>query len=94
MPDKKSFVTIANHSREKLMYLLTMAAEFEKFPNRKILEGKVVATLFFEPSTRTGVVAMWNSNWGFPFRIPFAVIDSYHNKQDSLWLDLSELPPQ
>lgn len=46
MPDKKSFVTIANHSREKLMYLLTMAAEFEKFPNRKILEGKVVATLF------------------------------------------------
>lgn len=53
MPDKKSFVTIANHSREKLIYLLTMAAEFEKFPNRKILEGKVVATLFFEPSTRT-----------------------------------------
>ncbi|MBK6708330.1 MAG: beta-lactamase family protein [Sphingomonadales bacterium] len=52
------------------------------------------ATMIFEPSTRTGVVAMWNSNWGFPFRIPFAVIDSYHNKQDSLWLDLSELPPQ
>lgn len=51
------------------------------------------ATMIFEPATRTGVVAMWNSNWGFPFRIPFAVIDSYHNKQDSLWLDLSELPP-
>jgi len=30
-----------------------MAEEFEKHPNRKILEGKVVATLFFEPSTRT-----------------------------------------
>lgn len=51
------------------------------------------ATMIFEPATRTGVVAMWNSNWGFPFRIPFAVIDSYHNKQDSMWLDLSELPP-
>ena len=51
------------------------------------------ATMIFEPATRTGVVAMWNSNWGFPFRIPFAVIDSYHNKQDSNWLDLSELPP-
>lgn len=52
------------------------------------------ATMIFEPSTRTGVVAMWNSNWGFPFRIPFAVIDSYHDKADSNWLDLSELPPQ
>ena len=30
-----------------------MAKEFEKCPNRKILDGKVVATLFFEPSTRT-----------------------------------------
>lgn len=51
------------------------------------------ATMIFEPATRTGVVAMWNSNWGFPFRIPFAVVDSYHNKQDSMWLDLGDLPP-
>ena len=35
------------------MYLLRMAGEFEKHTNRKLLEGKVVATLFFEPSTRT-----------------------------------------
>lgn len=35
------------------MYLLEMAREFENRPNRKILDGKVVATLFFEPSTRT-----------------------------------------
>ena len=35
------------------MYLLEMAGEFEKRPNRKLLDGKVVATLFFEPSTRT-----------------------------------------
>lgn len=48
-----SLVTIANHSREKIEYLLEMASEFEKHPNRRILEGKVVATLFFEPSTRT-----------------------------------------
>lgn len=50
---KCSFVTIAGHSREKIMYLLEMAREFENRPNRKILDGKVVATLFFEPSTRT-----------------------------------------
>ncbi|MBN8843369.1 MAG: beta-lactamase family protein [Sphingomonadales bacterium] len=51
------------------------------------------ATMIFEPATRTGVVAMWNSDWGFPFRIPFAVIDSYHKHSDGRWLDLSELPP-
>lgn len=46
-------VTIANLSREKIDYLIRMAELFEKHPNRKLLEGKVVATLFFEPSTRT-----------------------------------------
>lgn len=50
------------------------------------------ATMIFEPATRTGVVAMWNSDWGFPFRIPFAAIDSYHRRTDTDWLDLSELP--
>ena len=50
---KQSLVTIANLSKEKIMYLLRMAEEFEKSPDRKILDGKIVATLFFEPSTRT-----------------------------------------
>jgi len=49
----RSFVNIAALSKEKIMYLLEMAREFEKNPNRKLLDGKVVATLFFEPSTRT-----------------------------------------
>lgn len=53
MPENHSLVTIANLSEEKLMYLIRMAQEFEKCPNRKILDGRVVATLFFEPSTRT-----------------------------------------
>lgn len=51
--DNRSLVTIAEHSKEKIMYLLEMAKEFENHPNRKILDGKVVASLFFEPSTRT-----------------------------------------
>ena len=50
------------------------------------------ATMIFEPATRTGVVALWNSDWGFPFRIPFAAIDSYHGRADAGWLDLSKLP--
>ncbi len=49
----KSFVTIADLSKEKIMSLLESAARFEANPNRKTLDGKVIATLFFEPSTRT-----------------------------------------
>ena len=51
--EKHNFVTIADLSKEQLVYLLEMAQEFEKHPNRELLKGKVVATLFFEPSTRT-----------------------------------------
>jgi beta-lactamase class C len=46
------------------------------------------ATMIFDPAARVGVVAMWNSNWGTPFRIPFAVFDSYHQRTDSRWLEL------
>lgn len=49
----RSFVTIADLTREKIEYLINMASEFEKHPNRLLLQGRVVATLFFEPSTRT-----------------------------------------
>ena len=49
----RSIVSIADYSKEKIQDLLDMAKEFEKSPNRRILQGKVVATLFFEPSTRT-----------------------------------------
>jgi len=51
--DMHNFVTIADLTREKILYMIEMAQEFEKHPNREILKGKVVATLFFEPSTRT-----------------------------------------
>ena len=49
-------------------------------------------TLIFDPKTRVGVVAMWNSNWGAPFRIPFAVFDAYDKTADWRWLDLSDIP--
>ena len=51
--EKHDFVTIADLSREKIEYLINMAQEFETHPNREILKGKVIASLFFEPSTRT-----------------------------------------
>lgn len=51
--EKHDFVTIADLTREKILYMIEMAQEFERHPNRELLKGKVVATLFFEPSTRT-----------------------------------------
>lgn len=53
MYSQRSLVSIANLSREKILYLMEMAREFELHPNCKILDGRIVATLFFEPSTRT-----------------------------------------
>lgn len=50
---KHNFVTIADLSKEKILYMIKSAQEFEKHPKREILKGKIVATLFFEPSTRT-----------------------------------------
>lgn len=50
---KHNFVTIRDLSKEMILHLLEMAGEFEKHPNRELLKGRVIATLFFEPSTRT-----------------------------------------
>lgn len=47
------FVSIADISRDEILDLIHRAAYFEEHPDHKILDGKVVATLFFEPSTRT-----------------------------------------
>ena len=43
---KHDFVTIADLSKDKIMYMIRLAQEFEKHPNRELLKGKIVATLF------------------------------------------------
>jgi aspartate carbamoyltransferase catalytic subunit len=48
-----SLVSISDINKEEILRLLEQARYFEENPNHKILDGKVVATLFFEPSTRT-----------------------------------------
>ncbi|MBR6757010.1 MAG: aspartate carbamoyltransferase [Bacteroidaceae bacterium] len=50
---KESLVSINDLSKEEIIELLEKAKSFEQNPNRRVLEGKVIATLFFEPSTRT-----------------------------------------
>jgi aspartate carbamoyltransferase catalytic subunit len=49
----RSLVSIDDFSTEEILRILDLAEEFEKEPTQKLLEGKVIATLFFEPSTRT-----------------------------------------
>ena len=49
----KSLVSISDLTKDEILELIEKASHFEENPNRKILEGKVVATLFGEPSTRT-----------------------------------------
>ena len=49
----KSLVSINDLSKDEILDLIEKASHFEQNPNRDILAGKVVATLFFEPSTRT-----------------------------------------
>lgn len=49
----KSLVSIDQCTKGDIIRILDNTAKFEKNPNRNVLEGKVAATLFFEPSTRT-----------------------------------------
>ena len=49
----RSLVSIDDLTTEEITRILRLAADFEKNPIQDILRGKVVATLFFEPSTRT-----------------------------------------
>jgi len=49
----KSLVSIDDLSTDEMVSILDLAEKFEKEPIQPILEGKVIATLFFEPSTRT-----------------------------------------
>lgn len=49
----RSLVAIEDYTKDKILYMLEMAKEFEKRPDRRLLDSKIIATLFFEPSTRT-----------------------------------------
>ena len=49
----KSLISINDYSKEEMLRILDIAEGYEKQPRQPILNDKVVATLFFEPSTRT-----------------------------------------
>lgn len=49
----KSLVSINDYSKEDIINILDLAEGFEENPRQKILSNHVIASLFFEPSTRT-----------------------------------------
>jgi aspartate carbamoyltransferase catalytic subunit len=50
---KRDLISITDFSKDDYLRIMELSAEFEKNPDQDLLKGKVVATLFFEPSTRT-----------------------------------------
>jgi len=49
----RSLVSINDYSKEEILKILSIAADFEAKPEPDLLNGKVISTLFYEPSTRT-----------------------------------------
>jgi len=49
----RSLVSITDYSKEEILKVLDIAEDFEKDQRQKILTNHVIASLFFEPSTRT-----------------------------------------
>ena len=49
----KSLISIQDFTKDEILHILDVAKEFEKNREQNFLAGKVIACLFFEPSTRT-----------------------------------------
>lgn len=49
----KSLISITDFTKDEYLKIMRLAEDFEANPNQNLLQGKVIATLFFEPSTRT-----------------------------------------
>jgi aspartate carbamoyltransferase catalytic subunit len=49
----KSLISITDFTKEEYLKIMELSRKFEENPSQSLLKGKVIATLFFEPSTRT-----------------------------------------
>ncbi|MCK4383966.1 MAG: aspartate carbamoyltransferase, partial [Candidatus Lokiarchaeota archaeon] len=50
---KEGIISARQFNREDIGYILKKSREMIKNTNSHLLRGKILATLFFEPSTRT-----------------------------------------
>ncbi len=49
----RSLISITDFTKDEYLKIMDLAKFYEANPNQRLLKGKVIATLFFEPSTRT-----------------------------------------
>ena len=49
----RSLISITDLDKNEMLRIMELASQFEQNPGQRLLDGKIVASLFFEPSTRT-----------------------------------------
>lgn len=57
---RKDIISMRDLSKEEIIHILNCAKEIEENPDENLLKGRVVSTLFFEPSTRTRL-SFWSA---------------------------------
>lgn len=57
---RKDIISMRDLSKEEILHILNCAKDIEENPNEELLKGRVVSTLFFEPSTRTRL-SFWSA---------------------------------
>lgn len=50
---QKNLISITDFTKDEYLKIMELSKKFEENPQQSLLKGKVIATLFFEPSTRT-----------------------------------------
>ena len=58
----KSLISIQDFTKEEILHILDVAREFEQNKSQTFLSDKVIACIFFEPSTRTRLSFETSSN--------------------------------
>ena len=82
MRRNESLVSITDYSKEEILEVLETAKLFEKNPNRHVLDGKVIATLFFEPSKTE--FRNRRKPFGRPrYRFFRRIDDQFHQRRDT-----------
>lgn len=51
------------------------------------------STMMFDPAARTGIVMLWNSHAGKPFRLQLELLDLYYGMPAQNWAELDEPAP-
>ncbi|MBS3135894.1 aspartate carbamoyltransferase [Candidatus Woesearchaeota archaeon] len=49
----RDVISIRDFSKSEILQIISLAKELEKKPSPELMKGKIMASLFFEPSTRT-----------------------------------------